>query len=151
MVDLVSHPIITVLHLVGITSLFDASANIVSSVHPYFDLHSLRPSTSIFLSLRPSIFISTLSHTHGMLAGCLTVQKDEDHAWGLEGLATQQSLANTVLLFSSHRVLVSEDRRSSQRAYQFSLPWLKLHCMSSVLEDRRSLQRACRRFALLLG
>ena len=28
---------------------------------------------------------------------------------------------------------------------------LNLHCMSSVLEDRRSLQRACRRFALLLG
>ena len=57
MVDLVSHPIITVLHLVGITSLFDASAHIFSSVYSYFDLHPLRPSTSTFFSLRPSTSI----------------------------------------------------------------------------------------------
>lgn len=38
----------SLLHLVRITSLFDASANIVSSVYPYFNLQPLRPSTSAF-------------------------------------------------------------------------------------------------------
>jgi hypothetical protein len=81
MVDLVSLPVISVLHLVGIPSLFDASANTVSSVCSCFDyqlpssvhdfaIHrphrhssslltshiSLRPSTSI--SLQPSTFIN---------------------------------------------------------------------------------------------
>jgi hypothetical protein len=63
MVDLVSLPVISVLHLVGVPSLFDASANTVSSVCSCFD-YQLPSSVHDFAIHRPHRYLSSLLTSH---------------------------------------------------------------------------------------
>jgi hypothetical protein len=75
-------------------------------IHLHRPLRPHPPSTlpSIFdlqQSFHASSGLRPLAHTHfGTLAGCHTVQKDEEHMLGgLRVLPTQQSLASTVFVF----------------------------------------------------
>ena len=139
-----------------------------------FNLHPSRPSTFIHLDLQPSS-ISTFNQLHLQLQSTspstffdLQLQpsstfrthtisvrwldvtrfrKMRIFSWGLEGVHTQQSLASRVWCSISSSFGV-EDRRSSQRAYQFSLSHGSFIACRRCGRTDALLQRAYRRFVV---
>ena len=112
----------------------------------HLQLQSTSPSTFFDLQLQP---FSTF-RTHTISVRWLDVtrfRKMRIFSWGLEGVHTQQSLASRVWCSISSSFGV-EDRRSSQRAYQFSLSHGSFIACRRCGRTDALLQRAYRRFVV---
>ena len=133
----------------NLLSFFDLQLHPPSTFNSNFNqlhLQSTSPSTFFDLQLQPS---STF-RTHTISVRWLDVtrfRKMRIFSWGLEGVHTQQSLASRVWCSISSSFGV-EDRRSSQRAYQFSLSHGSFIACRRCGRTDALLQRAYRRFVV---
>ena len=160
------HPPSTFFNLLQ-PSTTSSTFNLLRPSSTFNNIIHLQPSTSsTFNLLRPSTFIPSMplqafdlphlsgfrTHTHNLVRW-LDVTRFRKMRTLLGGLRVPHPTEP-----GKHGLAVHNPSSSGvggQTLFAAGLPvllaLLNLHCMSSALEDRRSLQRACRRFALLLG